>query len=170
MSSPIIGLFLSLNFLAHSLSDAINAGMQLTNAVFVSRQIFAQNCVAFSEPTGKYDTIISIPVSYHLFLKDKKFLYKLVEKYNKIYEFLLNKWYFDEIYNFIFVKNFKKAGLFFWKIGDIKIIDQFGPDGFAKLIKYFSNKAVLFQSGYIYHYALVMLVGFSILLTYLILI
>jgi len=114
--------------------------------------------------------VISIPVSYHLFLKDKKFHYKLVEKYNKNYEFLLNKWYFDEIYNFIFVKNFKKAGLFFWKIGDIKIIDQFGPDGFAKLIKYFSNKAVLFQSGYIYHYALVMLVGFSILLTYLILI
>ena len=49
-------------------------------------------------------------------------------------------------------------------------IDQFGPDGFAKLVKFFSNKAVQFQNGYIYHYAFVMLLGFSILLTYLIII
>ncbi len=114
--------------------------------------------------------VISIPVSYHLFLKNKKFVSKLAEKHKRVYEFLLNKWYFDEIYNSIFVKMFKKLGLIFWKNCDIKIIDQFGPDGFAKLVKYFSNKAVEFQSGYIYHYAFVMLLGFSILLTYLILI
>ena len=78
--------------------------------------------------------------------------------------------YFDEIYELIFVNPIKKLGSFFWKVGDIKTIDQFGPDGFAKLVKFFSGKAVQFQNGYIYHYALVMLVGFSILLTYLILI
>ena len=86
------------------------------------------------------------------------------------YEFLLNGWYFDEIYDFIFVKPLKRLGLFFWKSGDVKTIDQFGPDGLAKLVKFFSNKTVQFQNGYIYHYAFVMLVGLSILLTYLILI
>ena len=64
----------------------------------------------------------------------------------------------------------QNIGLIFWKNVDIKIIDQFGPDGFAKLVKFFSNKAIQFQNGYIYHYAFVMLVGFSILLTYIILI
>ena len=114
--------------------------------------------------------IISIPISYYLFLKDKQILNKIVQKNQWMYQFLLNKWYFDEIYDFIFVKPLKKLGIFFWKNGDIKTIDRFGPNGFAKLVKFFSDKAVQFQNGYIYHYAFVMLVGFSILLTYLILI
>ena len=114
--------------------------------------------------------IISIPISYYFFLKNKKILSKFVKTHKYLYEFLLNKWYFDELYDFIFVKPIKRLGLIFWKRGDIKTIDQFGPDGIAKLIKFFSNKAVQFQNGYIYHYAFVMLVGFSILLTYLILI
>ena len=114
--------------------------------------------------------MISIPISYYLFLKDKKILTKFVRSHKQVYEFLLNKWYFDELYDLIFVKPLKRLGLIFWKNGDIKTIDRFGPDGFAKLVKFFSNKAVQFQNGYIYHYAFVMLVGFSILLTYLILI
>jgi len=114
--------------------------------------------------------IASIPISYYLFLKNKRIISNFVKSNNKIYEFLLNKWYFDELYELIFVKPLKKLGLIFWKKGDINIIDQFGPDGFAKLIKFFSIQAVKFQNGYIYHYAFVMLVGFSILLTYLILI
>ena len=87
-----------------------------------------------------------------------------------MYNFLLNKWYFDELYNFLFVKQFKKIGIFFWKNVDIKIIDKYGPDGISNLIKILSNKAVKFQSGYIYQYALIMLLGFSAILTYLILI
>ena len=86
-----------------------------------------------------------------------------------MYNFLLNKWYFDEFYNFIFVEPIKKIGLFFWQKGDINIIDRYGPDGLSRLVKLISDKAVNFQSGYLYHYAFVMLVGFSILLTYLIL-
>ena len=86
-----------------------------------------------------------------------------------LYNFLLNKWYFDELYNFVFVEPIKKIGLFLWKKGDINIIDRYGPDGFSKIIKTISDKAVNLQSGYLYHYAFVMLVGFSILLTYLIL-
>ena len=77
----------------------------------------------------------------------------------------MNKWYFDEIYNLIFVKTTKSIGSFFWKSGDIKTIDRFGPDGISKIVKIISNKATKFQSGYIYDYALVMLIGLSLLLT-----
>ena len=82
---------------------------------------------------------------------------------------MLNKWYIDEIYNFIFVIPIKKIGLFFWKKGDENTIDRFGPEGISKIIRLISNKAVQFQSGYIYDYAFVMLIGLSLLITYLIL-
>ena len=75
---------------------------------------------------------------------------------------------FDELYEFIFVKSLKKAGHYLWKKIDGGFIDRFGPDGISKLIKILSLKAVKFQSGYIYQYAFVMLIGFSILLTFLI--
>ena len=112
---------------------------------------------------------ISIPFSYFLILKNKSILKNFIVVNKPLYNFLKKKWYFDELYNFLFTKFFMKLGIFFWKIVDIKIIDRFGPDGLSSLIKFFSLKASKFQSGFIYQYAFVMLIGFSILLTYLIL-
>ena len=114
--------------------------------------------------------ILSIPLSYYLFVKNKNITNWLANENQPLYNFLLNKWYFDELYDFLFVKPSKKIGIFFWKNVDIKIIDKFGPDGISNLIKIFSNKAVKFQSGYVYQYAFIMLLGFSALLTYLIII
>jgi len=114
--------------------------------------------------------VLSIPFSYYLFIKNKNIPNWLKNENKPLYNFLINKWYFDELYDYIFVKPLKKIGIFFWKNIDIKIIDKFGPDGISNLIKIFSNKAVKFQSGYIYQYAFIMLIGFSALLTYLILI
>ena len=113
--------------------------------------------------------IMAIPISYYLFLKDKKILDNLKNKNLLLYNFFLNKWYIDEIYEIIFVKPLKKIGLIFWKKGDEGTIDRFGPNGISKLIKLISNKAVQFQSGFIYDYAFVMLIGLSLLITYLIL-
>ena len=113
--------------------------------------------------------IVAIPVSYYLFIENQKILRKFISKNQILYNFLLNKWYFDEFYNFILVEPIKKIGTFFWKKGDIATIDRYGPDGLSKIVKIISDKAVNFQSGYLYHYAFVMLIGFSILLTYLIL-
>ena len=109
--------------------------------------------------------IISIPLAFYLFIKNKKIAHSIVNSNKPLYLFLKNKWYFDELYDYIFVKPSKKIGYFFWKKIDVSIIDKFGPDGISELIKYFSLKAVKFQSGYIYQYAFVMLIGFSILLT-----
>jgi NADH-quinone oxidoreductase subunit L len=113
--------------------------------------------------------IFAIPLSYYLFIKNEKFLNKLIVKFPKIYNFLVNKWYFDQLYNIVFVQTVKRLGLFLWKKGDINTIDRYGPDGLSKLVKTLSDKTINFQSGYLYHYAFVMLVGFSVLLTYLIL-
>ncbi len=111
---------------------------------------------------------ISIPLSFYLFVKNKKIVNAIVEANKPLYVFLQRKWYFDELYDFLFVIPSKKTGYFLWKKIDILIIDRFGPDGISKLIKNLSIRAVKFQSGYIYHYALIMLLGFSALLTLLI--
>ncbi len=112
--------------------------------------------------------VLSIPFSYLIFIKNKEFLKNIVSTNQPLYLFLKNKWYFDELYDFIFVKFFKFLGKFFWKKIDGLIIDRFGPDGISSFIKFLSNKAIKFQNGFVYQYAFVMLIGFSILLTILI--
>ena len=112
--------------------------------------------------------ILSIPISYYLFIKNKKLPNQIATINKPLYEFLLNKWYFDELYDFLFVRLSKKMGLFLWKFFDLKIVDGFGPDGISAIIKKCSIKANKFQSGFIYQYAFVMLLGFSALLTFLI--
>ena len=111
---------------------------------------------------------LSIPISYYLFVKNKKIVEGIVHVNQPLYKFLKNKWYFDELYEVIFIKSSKTIGSFLWKFCDVRIIDGFGPDGISNLIKKFSQKANKFQSGFIYQYAFVMLLGFSALLTFLI--
>ncbi len=112
--------------------------------------------------------ISSIPIAFYLFVKNKGLTKRIADVNKPLYNFLLKKWYFDELYENIFIKSSKMTGLFLWKYFDVKLIDGFGPDGISKLVKKFSLKANKFQSGFIYQYAFVMLVGFSALLTFLI--
>jgi len=112
--------------------------------------------------------LLSIPIAYYLFVKNKELPNEIANMNKPLYKFLLNKWYFDELYQIIFIQPSKKLGLFLWKFCDEKIIDGFGPDGFSSFIKKCSIKANKFQSGFIYQYAFVMLLGFSALLTFLI--
>ena len=108
---------------------------------------------------------LAIPLSYFLYIKNDRLLERIKTKNELLYKFLLNKWYFDELYDSIFVKPVKAIGSFLWKSGDIKTIDRFGPDGISKIVKIISKKSTKFQSGYIYDYAFVMLIGLSLLLT-----
>ena len=141
---------------------------------------FWKNSIMFLEPLSNdhppiwfiYLTpilvIISIPTAYYLFIKNKNITNDIVNGNLPLYNFLKNKWYFDELYDYLFVNPSKKIGLFFWKKIDLRFIDRFGPDGISNLIKKVSIFAVKFQNGFIYHYAFVMLLGFSALLTFLI--
>ena len=113
--------------------------------------------------------ILAIPISYYYFIKNTNILENFKKVNLPLYNFLFNKWYIDELYEIIFIKPIKNIGIFLWKKGDEGTIDKFGPNGVSKLIKLISNKAVQFQSGYIYDYAFVMLIGLSALITYLIL-
>ncbi len=112
--------------------------------------------------------VLSIPIAYYLFVKNKKLTEQIANVNKPLYQFLLNKWYFDELYDVLIVKPSKNLGLFLWKFFDIKLIDGFGPDGISAIIKKCSIKANKFQSGFIYQYAFIMLLGFSALLTFLI--
>jgi len=113
--------------------------------------------------------LISIPIAYYLFVINKVLPNQIAQANKPLYNFLVNKWYFDELYNILFIQSSKRIGLFFWKIVDVNIIDKFGPDGISSLIKSLSFKASKFQSGFIYQYAFIILIGLSGLLTFLIL-
>ena len=83
-----------------------------------------------------------------------------------VYLFLLNKWYFDELYDFLFVRSAKYLGRNLWKQGDGAVIDGIGPDGFAAATLSVARRAVKLQSGYVYHYAFAMLLGLAAIVTW----
>jgi NADH-quinone oxidoreductase subunit L len=83
-----------------------------------------------------------------------------------LYRFLLNKWYFDEIYDFLFVKPAMWIGKFLWKKGDGFVIDGMGPDGISARVVDVTNRVVRLQTGYLYHYAFAMLMGVAGLVTW----
>ena len=89
---------------------------------------------------------LAIPISYYLFIKNEKILNNFILKNQFIYNLLLNKWYFDELYDFILVNPLKKIGLFLWRKGDINTIDRYGPDGLSRLVKMISDKTQIILS------------------------
>ena len=108
--------------------------------------------------------IIGFVVATVFYLLLKSLPSFLSSKLPFIYNFLYNKWYFDELYNFIFVNPLKRIGNFLWLFFDKKIIDGFGPDGISSLVISISRNVSKIQTGYVYHYAFAMLIGLGFLL------
>ena len=113
--------------------------------------------------------ILGILCAYLFYILNPNLPKILSKKLSPIYNLFYNKWYFDELYDYFFVKSFIKFGNFFWKKGDEGTIDRFGPNGISKLVKNISSKSIIIQSGYIYHYAFAMLIGLVVLITWLLL-
>ena len=111
--------------------------------------------------------VLGIVCAYVFYLLIPSLPKKVSSTFNPIYKLFFNKWYFDEIYDYLFVKSFIKIGNIFWKKGDENTIDRYGPNGISKLVKNISSKSIIIQSGYIYHYAFAMLIGLVVLLTWL---
>ena len=105
-------------------------------------------------------------IAWYIYIKNTKVASDIAKMNKPLYEFLLNKWYFDELYNNIFVKPALNLGKFLWKILDEYIIDGFGPNGIASLVINLSIRARRVQTGYIYHYAFAILIGVSLLITF----
>jgi len=78
----------------------------------------------------------------------------------------LNKWYFDEIYEALLVRPAKFLGYTLWRVGDGRIIDGFGPDGFAAMVMGLARRSAGLQSGYLYHYAFAMMIGVAVLVSW----
>ncbi|WP_019223543.1 NADH-quinone oxidoreductase subunit L [Bartonella rattaustraliani] len=91
---------------------------------------------------------------------------KLAKMMPGVYQFLYQKWYFDQFYYFLFVRPAFKLGCFLWKVGDGKIIDGLGPNGIAARVIDITNRVVRMQTGYLYHYAFAMLIGVALLITW----
>jgi NADH-quinone oxidoreductase subunit L len=100
------------------------------------------------------------------YIKDTSIPGRIAEQLGPVYRFLYNKWYFDELYHFLFVVPAFWIGRQFWKLGDIGIIDRFGPNGVAWVVEKGSIGARRFQTGYLYSYALVMLLGLVAAITF----
>jgi NADH-quinone oxidoreductase subunit L len=105
-------------------------------------------------------------VSYVFYIRRPYLPVELAKQQPLLYQFLLNKWYFDELYDLIFVRPTKAIGRFLWKFGDGYIIDGFGPDGVSARVLDVTRNVVKLQTGYLYHYAFAMLIGVAGLITW----
>jgi NADH-quinone oxidoreductase subunit L len=110
---------------------------------------------------------IGLAIAYWFYIVDPARPVRLAARHDWLYRFLLNKWYFDEIYDFLFVRPSLWLGRFLWRQGDGWLIDGFGPDGISARVLDVTQRVVRLQSGYLYHYAFAMLIGVAALITWL---
>jgi len=105
-------------------------------------------------------------VAYQFYIRSPEMPKRLAERHSALYQFLLNKWYFDELYDFIFVRPAMWLGRILWKKGDGTVIDGYGPNGIAARVQGVTAWVVKLQTGYLYHYAFAMLIGVAALITW----
>lgn len=110
--------------------------------------------------------VIGFALAWLFYIRKPELPGKLAESQRLLYAFLLNKWYFDELYEVVFVRPAKWIGRFLWKTGDGKIIDGLGPDGISARVADVTNQVVRLQTGYVYHYAFAMLIGVAAIFTW----
>jgi NADH-quinone oxidoreductase subunit L len=114
-------------------------------------------------------TILGFLVAWRFYINRPASPRELAERHRGLYAFLLNKWYFDELYDFLFVRFAKWLGYTLWKKGDGAVIDGLGPDGVSARVVDVTNRVVKLQTGYLYHYAFAMLIGVAALVTWMML-
>jgi NADH-quinone oxidoreductase subunit L len=110
--------------------------------------------------------VLGFATAWYMYIRSPETPKRFAEDFSILYNFLLNKWYFDEIYDFLFVRPAKWLGTFLWKQGDGRVIDGFGANGIAARVQDITNRVVKFQTGYLYHYAFAMLIGIAALVTW----
>ena len=110
--------------------------------------------------------ILGLGLAYLFYIRDTALPAKLAAQHEPVYKFLLNKWYFDELYDFIFVRPAMWLGRFLWKKGDGMVIDGLGPDGVASTVVDVTRGVVRLQTGYVYHYAFAMMIGVAAIITW----
>jgi NADH-quinone oxidoreductase subunit L len=105
-------------------------------------------------------------VAWHFYIRKPALPGELARQHEPLYRFLLNKWYFDELYDVLLVRPTLWLGRLLWKGGDGWLIDGFGPDGVSARVLDVTRNVVRLQTGYLYHYAFAMLIGVAALITW----
>ena len=110
--------------------------------------------------------LIGLILSYFLYFSNPTLPKKIAETFKSLHTFFYNKWFIDELYHFLVVQPSLILGKFFWHGGDEKVINKYGPDGVASFSLMVSGWMRRMQSGYVYHYAFVVLLGVFSLVTF----
>jgi len=110
--------------------------------------------------------LVGITLAYVFYIVKTDLPEHLKSAFHNLYQFLYNKWYFDELYQFLFVKPCFVLGRGFWHVIDGSIIDGLGPDGISATVKRTAVRVAALQTGYLYHYAFAMLIGIVVIITW----
>src|SRR5262249_57092059 len=102
--------------------------------------------------------VLGFLVAWQFYIRKPSLPGELARQHQPLYRFLLNKWYFDELYDLLFVRPTFWLGRTLWKYGDGWLIDGFGPDGVSTWVVDMTRRVVRLQTGYLYHYAFTMLI------------
>ena len=109
---------------------------------------------------------IGFVIAWEFYIRRPELPAELARQQEPLYKFLLNKWYFDELYDFLLVRPTLWLGRVLWKYGDGWVIDGLGPDGVSARVLDVTRGVVRLQTGYLYHYAFAMLIGVAALITW----
>ena len=140
----------------------VNANVENLSHIYLHQKNYLINFI----PT--IFAFLGIILIFYIYFFKQNLILLLKKKFNLIYQFLLNKWYFDEFYNYLFVKNIINLSENLWKKIDIGLIDRFGPNAIALSIKNISKFFSTLQTGYIYHYVLTFAIGITLLISFII--
>ena len=148
-------------------AEAVNGAFWGGSIYFNENLIHALHAVPlWVKLTATFVMIVGFITAWFAYIKDTSIPGKFVEQFRVIHRFVYNKWYFDELYNIVFVKPAFWLGSIFWKKGDEGTIDRFGPNGAAWLVQRGALVAKKVQSGYLNSYALIMLLGLVAAITW----
>ncbi len=158
------GIYFVDYFMSHDYQFLWETAIYLSESNHVIESIhYVPKWVKYSPLVMMVLGLITAIIFYLIYPSIPKFL---SNKFNPLYKFLLNKWYFDELYESIFVRNISRIGNFLSNFGDKRVIDGFGPDGISSRVMDIARQVSRIQTGYIYHYAFAMLIGLMLFITY----
>jgi len=158
------GIYFVDYFMSHDYQFLWETAIYLSESNHVIESIhYVPKWVKYSPLVMMVLGLITAIIFYLIYPSIPKFL---SNKFNPLYKFLLNKWYFDELYESIFVRNISRIGNFLSNFGDKRVIDGFGPDGISSRVMDIAKQVSRIQTGYIYHYAFAMLIGLMLFITY----
>ena len=158
------GIYFVDYFMSHDYQFLWQTAIYLSESNHVIESIhYVPKWVKYSPLVMMVLGLLTAIIFYLIYPNIPKFL---SNKFNPLYKFLLNKWYFDELYELIFVRNISRIGNFLSDFGDKRVIDGLGPDGISLRVMDIAKQVSRIQTGYIYHYAFAMLIGLMLFITY----